>query len=129
MEADAQSQTSKIPRVGIMQSTSADDAKRNIDAFRDGMRELGWVEGKNIAFEYRHAGGDLNRLTSFVAELVKLQVDVIFTGGTQGTLAAKRATTTIPIVVGGAGGSGRQRACGKLGAAGWQHYGFDRHIP
>lgn len=101
--ADAQSQTSKIPRVGILQSTSADDAKRNIDAFREGMRELGWIEGKNIAFEYRHAGGDLNRLTSFAAELVKLQVDVIFTGGTQGTLATKQATSTIPIVVGGAG--------------------------
>lgn len=118
MEADAQSQTSKIPRVGIMQSTSADDAKRNIDAFRDGMRELGWVEGKNIAFEYRHAGGDLNRLTGFVAELVKLQVDVIFTGGTQGTLAAKRATTTIPIVVGGAGdlvGSGLVESLARPG--------------
>jgi putative ABC transport system substrate-binding protein len=101
--ADAQSQTSNIRRVGIMQSTTADDAKRNMDAFRDGMRELGWIEGKNVVFEYRHADGDVTRLAGFAAELVRLQVDVIFTGGTQGTLAAKKATSSIPIIAGAAG--------------------------
>jgi len=101
--ADAQSQTSKIPRVGILQSTSAEDAKRNIDAFRDGMRELGWLEGKNIAFEHRYADGELSRVSGFAAELVKLKVDVILAGGSQSTAAAKQASATIPIVAGAAG--------------------------
>jgi putative tryptophan/tyrosine transport system substrate-binding protein len=126
--ADAQSQISNNRRVGIMQSTTADDAKRNMDAFRDGMRELGWIEGKNVVFEHRHADGDVTRLAGFAAELVKLQVDVIFTGGTQGTLAAKKATSSIPIIAGAAGGSGRRRACAKLGAPRWQYHGFHRHI-
>jgi ABC-type uncharacterized transport system substrate-binding protein len=101
--ADAQSQTSKIPRVGILGGSTAEAAKRNIDAFRNGMRELGWIEGKNVVFEYRHADGDLSRLAGLAAELVRLQVDVILAGGTQTTMAAKQATSTIPIVVGGAG--------------------------
>jgi putative tryptophan/tyrosine transport system substrate-binding protein len=108
--ADAQSQTGKIPRVGILGGSSADAAKRNIDAFRDEMRELGWVEGKNIVFEYRHADGDLSRLAGFAAELVKLNVDIILAAGSQSTAAAKQATATIPIVAG---------AAGDLVGAGW----------
>ena len=99
----AQSQTSKIPRIGILSSSSADATKRNIDAFRDGMRELGWIEGKNILFEYRRADGDVSRIAGFAGELVKLKVDLILASGSQTTAAAKHATATIPIVVGAAG--------------------------
>jgi putative tryptophan/tyrosine transport system substrate-binding protein len=81
--ADAQSQTGKIPLVGILGGSTADAAKRNFDAFRDGMRELGWVEGKNVVFKYRHADGDLSRLAGFAAELVKLNVDIILAAGSQ----------------------------------------------
>ena len=73
----AQSQTSKMPRIGILSSSYADATKRNIEAFCDGTRELGWIEGKNILFEYRRADGDVSRIASFAGELVKLKVDLI----------------------------------------------------
>ena len=70
---------------------------------RDGLRELGWVEGKNITFEERYADNSLDRLPALAAELVGLGVDVIVTLGTLAPLAAKRATATIPIVMVAAG--------------------------
>ena len=101
--AAAQPQKGKMPRVGIIGSSSAEAGKRNLDAFRDGMRKLGWVEGKNVVFEYRHADGDPNQLSTLAAELVNLPVNVILSAGTQTTVAAKKATSTIPIVAGAAG--------------------------
>ena len=74
-----------------------------IEAFRQGLRELGYIEGQNISVEYRFTEGKDERHAIFAAELVNLGVDVIVTGGTAATLAAKQATSTIPIVVGGAG--------------------------
>ena len=69
-------------------------------AFKEGLRELGWVEGKQIEIEYRYAGGDLEKLFEFATELVRLKVDVIVAGPGNGpTNAAKHATTTIPIVM------------------------------
>ena len=66
-------------------------------AFKEGLRELGWVEGKQIKIEYRYAGGDLEKLSEFAAELVRLKVDVIVAGpGNEPTIRAKRVTTTIP---------------------------------
>jgi len=70
---------------------------------REGLGELGWIEGKNLAFEGRYAEDDLDRLPLLAAELVSLDVDVIVTSGTLAPLAAKRATSTIPIVMAGAG--------------------------
>ena len=71
------------------------------EAFRQGLRELGYVEGKNIVIEYRYAEGSLIGLPAFAADLVRLKVDVIVAGGPQATRAAKQATTTIPIVMAG----------------------------
>ena len=66
-------------------------------AFKEGLRELGWVEGKQIKIEYRYAGGDLEKLSEFAAELVRLKVEVIVAGpGNEPTIRAKRVTTTIP---------------------------------
>ena len=69
------------------------------EAFRQGLRERGYVEGKNIVIEYRYAEGKLDRLPALAAELVRLQVDIIVSGGALTTRSAKQATVTIPIVM------------------------------
>jgi putative ABC transport system substrate-binding protein len=100
--ADAQ-QAKKIPAVGFLSEgfpSSGPDSIR-IEAFRQGLREIGYAEGKNISIEYRFAEGKRDRLPDLAAELVRLKMDVIVTYGTVGTLALKRATTTIPIVMAG----------------------------
>ena len=95
----AAQQPTKIPRIAnlIGPSPSADLART--EAFRQGLRELGYVEGKNIVIELRSAEGKLDRLPALAAELVRLKVDVIVTGGPTATRAAKEATSTIPIVM------------------------------
>jgi putative ABC transport system substrate-binding protein len=92
-------QQGKIWRVGFLGSTSAQGYARALDELRAGLRELGYVEGKNIVIEWRFAEGSYERLTGLAAELARLGVDVIVTHGTPGTRAAKQATTTIPIVM------------------------------
>ena len=92
---DAQ-QTTKIPIIGILGGASSPSAR--LDAFRREFRKLGYVEGKNIAFESRYAENKLERLPFLAAELVRLKVDVIVTPGANDTRAAKNATRTIPIV-------------------------------
>ena len=86
----------KVPRIGILRTGSPPDPF--VEAFREGLRELGYVEGQNVNIEYRWAEGRDDRLPSLAAELVRLKVDVIVAGGTQ-ALAAKQHTTTIPIVM------------------------------
>ena len=93
----ARAQQPKIPRIGII-----DDSPIWND-FRQGLRDLGYLEGQNIAFEYRYAGGLPDRLAWVAAELVRRPVDLIATFGTPPTRAAKQATTTIPIVMIGIG--------------------------
>ena len=95
--AEAQ-QPKKVPRIGFLTAASASSQASRLDAFRQGLRELGYVEGKNIVIEYRYAEG-LDRLPALAAELVRLKVAVIVTGGAAGTRTAKQATTTIPIVM------------------------------
>ena len=93
-------QPKKVPRIGILVSTSLSVTNEAVQAFRQRLRELGYVEGKNIAFEFRVAENKLDRLPDLAAELVRLKVDAIITGSTPAVQAAKRATTTIPIVMG-----------------------------
>jgi putative ABC transport system substrate-binding protein len=81
----------------LAQSTAAMD-ESFIDAYRQGMRGLGYLEGQTVITEYRFAGGSVERLASFAVELAHLPVDVIVTSGTPASLAAKNATQTIPIV-------------------------------
>ena len=92
-------QVAKVLRIGLLNSTSLASAKITNEAFRQGLRELGWAEGKNITIEYRFAEGREDRLRNLASELVHLKVDVIFTSGTAATLAAKNVTTRIPIVM------------------------------
>jgi ABC-type uncharacterized transport system substrate-binding protein len=92
-------QLEKLPRIGFLGATSAAVEKSRIDAFQQGLREFGYVEGKNIGIEYRWAEGRLDRLPELAAELVRLRVDILVTGGSTSSRAAKEATTTIPIVM------------------------------
>jgi putative tryptophan/tyrosine transport system substrate-binding protein len=97
VSAEAQ-QAAKPPRIGfIMADASGSDPR--VEAFRQGLRELSYVEGKNIGVEYRFAEGKEDRLLNLVAELVSLKVEIIVTDGTAVTRAVKNATKTIPIVM------------------------------
>jgi len=97
-------QAGKVYRIGFLGTASASGEANRVEALRAGLRDLGYVEGKNIVIEDRWAEGKYDRLPDLVAELVALKVDVIVTtGGTPPALAAKQATTTIPIVMTGVG--------------------------
>jgi putative ABC transport system substrate-binding protein len=96
--AQAQQPTT-IPRIGYLASISLSALAARIEAFRQGLRDLGYVEGKNIVIEWRSAEGKLDRLPALAAELVRLKVDIIVTPGPIPTRAAKEATATIPIVM------------------------------
>ena len=89
----------KIPRVGFLGTASPTAGTRYLEAFRQGLRELGYVEGQTIALEVRWAEGRTERMPELVAELVGLKVDVLVVGTSQAALAAKKATRTIPIVM------------------------------
>src|SRR5262245_62622178 len=92
-------QPTKVPRLGFLGASSASFYSARIDTFRQGLRELGYIEGKNIAIEYRFADGKIERLPELAAELVDLKVDIIVT--IPNASAAKNATKTIPIVFAG----------------------------
>ena len=92
-------QPARIHRIGILSPSSGSVLSARVEAFRRGLRELGYVEGKNIVIEYRYAEGKSERLPDLVAELVQLNVDIIVTTSPGTTLAAKKASATIPIVI------------------------------
>jgi putative ABC transport system substrate-binding protein len=96
--ADAQ-QPKKLPRIGFLSAASSSAISARVEAFRQGLRELGYVEGKNIFIEWRFAEGKSDRLPSLAAELVRLKVDVIVAEAPTSTRSAKQATVTIPIVM------------------------------
>jgi putative tryptophan/tyrosine transport system substrate-binding protein len=96
--AEAQ-QPAKIPRIGFLITSSPAAIAPRLDAFRQSLRELGYVEGKSIVIERRHAEGKSDHLPALAAELVRLKVDVIVTSGPTATRPAKEATSTIPIVM------------------------------
>jgi putative ABC transport system substrate-binding protein len=98
LSAQAQ-QPTKVPRIGFLVASSPSAASGRIEAFRQGLRQLGYVDDKNFVIEFRFAEGNLDRVPALAAELVRLKVDMIVTGGATDTRAAKQATTTIPIVM------------------------------
>ena len=89
-----------MPRVGFLGTTSPSDISARIEALRQGLREIGYIEGQNISIEYRWAEGNPDRLPKLAAELVNLRVDIIVTHGDVAIRTLKQATRTIPIVVG-----------------------------
>jgi len=95
---DAQ-QTGKVPRIGFLDTSTASGSAVLVEAFRQGLSKLGWIEGKNITIEDRFSDQKLDRLPELAADLVRLKVDLIVVGGGEPALAAKKATTTIPIVM------------------------------
>lgn len=96
--AEAQ-QSGKVPRIGLLISASSAETATFIDGFRQGLREAGYVEGKDIVLEIRGGGADSDRLSHLVAELVQLRVDIIVAGGRPALTAAMKTTNTIPIVM------------------------------
>ena len=96
--ADAQ-QPKKVPRIGFLATVSPSTISDRVDAFRQGLRELGYVEGKNIMIEWRYAEGKADRLPGLAAELVRLTVDLIVSAAPIPTRSAKQVTSTIPIVM------------------------------
>src|SRR5215468_5362994 len=98
--ANAQ-QSAKIARIGYLGQNLAPNPEAR-EAFRQGLRDLGYVEGRNFVIEFRDAEGKFDRFPALAAELVALKVDVVFVPNTSAALAAKQATTTIPIVFGSA---------------------------
>ncbi len=100
--AEAQ-QAKKVPRIGVLSPFSPSDTARWHQAFRQGLHDLGWVEGKNISIEYRYAEGRNDRLPDLAADLVRLEVDIIVAAVATDALVVQKATRTIPIVVASAG--------------------------
>jgi putative tryptophan/tyrosine transport system substrate-binding protein len=92
-------QPGTVPRIGFLSATSPSTISARVEAFRQGLRELGYVEKKNIVVEYRYAEGKLERLGELASELVRLKVDVIVTAGPTVTRPVKKTTVTIPIVM------------------------------
>jgi putative ABC transport system substrate-binding protein len=95
----AAQQPAKAPRIGFLTGGSSTQISARTDALHQGLRDLGYIEGKNIVIEWWFAEGKLDRLSALAAELARLQVDAIITGGSQATRAAKEATVTIPIIM------------------------------
>ncbi len=92
-------QRGKVWRIGVLDTTSATLNATNLDAFRQGLRELGYVEGENLVIEYRSADGRDERFQDLANDLVRLKIDLIVTRGTPAVLAAKNSTTMIPVVM------------------------------
>jgi putative ABC transport system substrate-binding protein len=92
-------QPGKVPRIGVLGAASASGFANRVAEFRAGLRDLGYVEGTNIIIEFRWAEGNYARLPELAAELIRSNVDLIVTHGTPGSLAAKQATATLPIVI------------------------------
>ena len=97
---EAQQPAGKVPQIGFLTTGSASDPRNvlSMDTLRQALRDLGYVEGKNINFEYRYTEGKFEQLPSLAEELVRLQVNILFATNTAAARAAKKATTTIPIV-------------------------------
>ncbi|MBI1964608.1 MAG: ABC transporter substrate-binding protein, partial [Candidatus Rokubacteria bacterium] len=98
LSADAQ-QAAKVPRIGFLGNSTAALEANLVGPFREGLRDLGYVEGQSILIEYRWAEGKYERFPALIAELVALKVDVIVTAGTPAALGVRKATTSVPLVM------------------------------
>ena len=121
-------QPAGIPRIGIL-SISGSVFPARVEAFRRRLRELGYIEGQNIVFEYRYAEGKQDRFPELAAELVRLKVDVLVTAGTPAARAAKNATATIPIVFAGASDPVRTGIVSSLAQPGGNITGLSLMVP
>ena len=122
-------QPARIPRVGVVVSGLPSAFASRVEALRQGLHNLGYLEGRNIVFEYRYAEGKMDRLPDLFAELVQLKVDVIVTHGTPGPLAAKQATSTIPIVMGNVADPVAAGIVTSLARPGGNITGLSAHAP
>ena len=118
----------RVWRVGYLDQGSHSTAY--VNGLREGLRELGWIEGRNLAIEARFAEGNTEQLPALAAELVRSKMDVIVTSTTPAALAAKQATTTIPIIIGFTADPVRSGIVGSLAhpggnITGWTHQGLD----
>jgi putative tryptophan/tyrosine transport system substrate-binding protein len=95
----ARGQQAKIAHIGFLGLVSSSSHASRVAAFRAGLRDLGWIEGRNLLIEFRWAEGNYDRLPALAEELLGLNIDVLVTHGAAGALAAKKATSTIPIVI------------------------------
>jgi putative ABC transport system substrate-binding protein len=119
----AQSPTD-VHRIGFLSSASSSAGAERLQAFKEGLRDLGYVEGQNLTIEYRWAEGKDDRLSALAAELVALKVDLIVTQGTLATIAARAASPTIPIVFAAAGDPLQAKLVASLGRPGGNVTGF-----
>ena len=122
--AEAQ-QSGKTPRIGFVEAGAPSANQHFLDAFKRGLRELGYVEGQNVAVEKRWAEGQNDRFPALVAELIRLKIDLLLMASTSGALEAKAATTTIPIFVGAADPVGN-RLVASMGRPGGNITGFSQ---
>jgi putative ABC transport system substrate-binding protein len=125
----AQAQPPKRWKIGVLVSSSAALNASRDEALREGLREIGYVEGKNIVMEYRHADGKLDRLPELARDLVRSKPDIIIAGGTRAAVAARQATGAIPIVVSGAGDLVAAGLVQNLSAPGGNVTGVSRLSP
>jgi putative ABC transport system substrate-binding protein len=125
----AQPPPAKLHRIGFLGMTSAAGIASRLEALRAGLRDLGYVEGKNLVIEFRWADGDYGRLPALAAELARIKVDLIVTHSVQGTRAAKQATATIPIVVATTGDAVATRLVASEGRPGGNVTGLSSFSP
>ena len=118
----ARAQPPAMPVIGFLRSTSLADTTQLVSAFRQGLKETGYIEGQNVAVEYHSAEGHPDRLRALAADLIRRPVAVIAANGIA-ALAAKAATTTVPIVFATGGDPVERGASRQLQSAGWQCHG------
>src|SRR5215472_2080112 len=121
-------QPERLYRIGMLERTSAATNAANIDGFRQGLGELGYVEGKNFVIEYRSADGHDDRFPDLAVDLVRQNVDLILTRGTPAALAAKNATRTIPVVMTGVGDPVGQGLVASLARPGTNVTGLSANV-
>jgi putative ABC transport system substrate-binding protein len=126
--AEAQ-QSPKTPRIGVLSAGTPSSNATRVEALRQGLREAGYIEGKNITIEHRYAGETLDRLPSLANELVRLEVDLIVAAGNQAITAAKQSTATIPIVMATSGDAVRQGFVASLARPGGNVTGLTLQSP